>query len=109
MFPTENTAKGRVTATAASPFSEEDLVMAHPHSSHNVEEVQRGPSAGCFHCLKIFASSEVAEWLADGTMLCPYCDIDSVLGSLSGYPLTRDFLLAMKKHWFRKISLQQGE
>lgn len=103
MFPTENTAKGRVTATAASPFSEEDLVKAHSHSSHNVEEVQRSPSAGCFHCLKIFASSEVAEWLADGTVLCPYCDIDSVLGSLSGYPLTMDFLLAMKKHWFRKI------
>ena len=90
--------------TASSPFSKEDLVKAHSHSSHNVEEVQRGTSAGCFHCLKIFASSEVIEWLADGTVLCPYCDIDSVLGSLSGYPLTADFLVTMRKHWFRKIA-----
>src|SRR5437660_11192999 len=90
---------GNVTATAASPFPEEDLVKAHSHSSHNVEEVQRSPSAGCFHCLKIFASFEVAEWLADGTRLCPYCDIDSVLGCLSGYHCTSDLLLRTKKHW----------
>jgi len=80
MFPTENTAKGRVMATVASPFSEEDLVKAHSHSSHNVEEVRRSPSAGCFHCLKIFASSEVAEWLADGTVLCPYCNLTQYSG-----------------------------
>jgi len=53
----------------------------------------------------MFSSSEVTEWLADGTVLCPYCDIDSVLGSQSGYPMTHDFLLAMKKRWFRIAKL----
>src|SRR2546426_2409134 len=87
----------------APHFSETELVNAHSHSSHNLEEVQKSPNSGCFSCLKIFSSSEVTEWLADGTVLCPYCDIDSVLGSLSGYPLTKDFLVEMNKRWFRKV------
>jgi len=87
-----------------SPFSEDDLVKAHSHSSHNIGEVQSSPWSGCFSCLKVFASFEVTEWLADGTVLCPYCDIDSVLGSLSGYPLTKDFLVEMNKRWFRKTA-----
>ncbi len=84
-------------------FSEAELVNAHSHSSHNLEEVQKSPNSGCFHCLKLFSSSEVTEWLADGTVICPYCDIDSVLGSLSGYPLTTEFLIEMNKRWFKRI------
>ena len=77
-------------------FSEAQLVKAHSRSSRNLKEVQKSPQSGCFQCLKIFSSSEVREWLADGTVLCPYCDIDSVLGSQAGYPLTEEFLLEMK-------------
>jgi len=83
-------------------FSETELVNAHSHSSHNLEEVQKSANCECFHCLKIFSPSEVTELLADGTVLCPDCGIDSVLGSMSGYPLTRDFLVEMNGRWFRK-------
>src|SRR2546422_11711043 len=89
---------------SAPHFSETERVNAHSHSGHNLEEVQKSPNSGCFSCLKIFSSSEVTEWLADGTVLCPYCDIDSVLGSMSGYPLTKDFLVEMNKRWFRKMT-----
>ena len=42
-----------------------------------------------------------AEWVDAGTtMLCPYCEIDSVIGSASGYPITAEFLDAMRRHWF---------
>jgi len=88
----------------SSRFSETELVRAHSHSSHNLEEVQKSSNCGCFSCLKIFSSSEITEWLADGTVLCPDCGVDSVLGSMSGYPLTKDFLAEMNGRWFRKIT-----
>ena len=87
-----------------SHYSETELVNAHSHSSHNLEEVQKSSDCGCFSCLKIFSPSEVTEWLADGTVVCPYCAVDSILGSMSGYPLTKDFLAEMNGRWFRKIT-----
>jgi len=32
--------------------------------------------------------------------MCPECGIDSVIGSDSGYPITRDFLKRMCDYWF---------
>jgi acetone carboxylase gamma subunit len=32
--------------------------------------------------------------------LCPRCEIDSVLGDASGYPITHDFLSKMRHYWF---------
>src|SRR5438094_4089551 len=87
-----------------SHYSETELVNAHSHSSHNLEEVQKSSDCGCFSCLKMFSPSEVTEWLADGTVVCPYCAVDSILGSMSGYPLTKDFLAEMNGRWFRKIT-----
>jgi hypothetical protein len=36
----------------------------------------------------------------DDTAICPYCAIDSVIGSKSGYPITPELLAQMKAHWF---------
>ena len=87
-----------------SHYSETELVNAHSHSSHNLEEVQKSSDCGCFSCLKIFSPAEVTEWLADGTVVCPFCAVDSILGSMSGCPLTKDFLAEMNGRWFRKIT-----
>ncbi len=35
------------------------------------------------------------------TAICPYCGIDSVIGESSGYPINKDFLEMMRKHWFQ--------
>jgi hypothetical protein len=56
--------------------------------------------------LAVFPPSEIEEWVdADEqgigqTALCPNCGIDSVIGSKSGYPTTKEFLQAMGEHWF---------
>nr|QGW61148.1 hypothetical protein ICEMyc226_00116 [Mycolicibacterium sp.] len=34
------------------------------------------------------------------TALCPYCGIDAVIGDAAGYPITREFLEAMRAQWF---------
>ncbi len=57
---------------------------------------------GCFYCLAIFPPSAIEHWLqeGDGTAVCPECQIDSVIGSASGYPITPQFLRQLRSHWF---------
>ena len=79
-----------------------DVIAAHEYCTNNKDSLQRDPVCGCFYCLKIFAPSEIGEWIpgAKGTALCPYCGIDSVIGESAGYPITKEFLEEMQKYWF---------
>jgi hypothetical protein len=83
-----------------------DHIRAHRHSSRHREELESSSVCGCFYCLRIFPPVDVSSWVdADfngigQTALCPQCMIDSVIGSDSGYPITPEFLRAMKDHWF---------
>ncbi|MDD5195178.1 MAG: cytoplasmic protein [Candidatus Omnitrophica bacterium] len=82
------------------------LEEAHKHSLKHREEILNSEMCGCFHCEAIFNPSEIKEWVdADKnnlgqTALCPKCGIDSVIGSSSGYPIAKEFLGKMQKHWF---------
>lgn len=83
------------------------VVEAHKFSSNHKPELEKDRICGCFSCLSIFPPSEITDWLiADnecderGTAVCPYCDIDSVIGESSGYPITKEFLAAMQEYWF---------
>jgi hypothetical protein len=82
-----------------------EIIAAHGHSSRHRGEILTSEVCGCFYCLAIFSPSEIKEWVdtKDGigqTALCPKCDIDSVIGSNSGYPIEPEFLDRMQKHWF---------
>lgn len=78
-----------------------EIMNAHKHSSSHRKEILRSDICGCFHCLAIFSPSKIHEWIDDGECaLCPKCDIDSVIGSASGYPITTEFLEEMNNHWF---------
>ena len=86
-------------------MSEPDYVRAHKHSSRHRDELRRSELCGCFYCLEIYSPAEIEEWIDErdgvGTCaLCPRCGIDSVIGSASGYPITREFLESMHRHWF---------
>ncbi len=87
--------------------SEPDHVKAHQFSSNNRPSLQTDTQCGCFYCLSIFEPKEITDWIVDhnpydngGTAKCPYCDIDSVIGSQSGYPITKEFLGKMHDYWF---------
>jgi hypothetical protein len=87
-------------------------------NGHALQTKVRGQEAAlvsvvdAFYCLAIFDPSEISDWLdealnRDGeiksyelTACCPRCGIDSVIGSASGYPITREFLQTMKSYWF---------
>jgi hypothetical protein len=77
------------------------LKAAHKHCSNHRVELERSEICGCFYCLSTFPPSAISEWIDDGqTAMCPNCPVDSVLGSASGYPITRDFLQRMHDHYF---------
>ncbi len=86
-------------------MAEPDHIAAHAHCSKHRDELMRSESCGCFYCLHVFPPSEIREWVdviddQGTTALCPYCEIDSVIGSASGYPIENHFLKKMNKHWF---------
>jgi hypothetical protein len=86
----------------------QEILDAHRHSIRHREEVEQSEECGCFYCMRSFAPGEILDWVDDSikpgqieeTALCPYCGIDSVLGSKSGYPMTQEFLEEMNDHWF---------
>jgi uncharacterized protein YjbI with pentapeptide repeats len=77
---------------------------AHRYSSRNREQIARSSICGCFTCRRIYPSEKIQEWIDEWnrssiTALCPYCGIDTVIGSASGFPITDLFLDKMYQHW----------
>lgn len=84
-------------------YDTDTLRAAHNHSANHQKEVQSSEVCGCFYCCEVYAPSEIEDWLEDvnGTAICPRCGIDSVIGSISGYPVAeKAFLHAMRSLWF---------
>jgi hypothetical protein len=77
------------------------LDAAHKHCSFHRAELQNSSLCGCFYCFAIFGPGDISEWIDEGqTAKCPKCTIDSVIGSASGYPITKEFLNRMHDKWF---------
>jgi len=80
---------------------ENDHVIAHDHSSNHRAEIEKSEACGCFYRMAIFPPADIIEWIDQGQCaLCPKCEIDSVIGSASGFPIAKDFLERMHAHWF---------
>lgn len=84
-----------------------DARKAHYFSNNHKPELEKDNVCGCFYCGKIFSPAEIKEWIVGnnpcdrrGTAVCPYCEIDSVIGESSGYPITDEFMEIMHKVWF---------
>lgn len=88
--------------------NEELLLKAHHYSSGNKPALEKDELCGYFYCLKVFYPKEITEYIQnddvaidkEGTALCPYCGVDSVLPQSSGFPLTNEFLKRMHRKWF---------
>jgi hypothetical protein len=105
-----------VSVLATSPGS---LNKAVAHSFKNRAEVERSEACACFHCFARFTPGEIRLWadsddhededpgaLRDDkarfkgtTVICPFCECDSVIGSASGYLLDDAFLRALYYCW----------
>lgn len=107
-------------------FTEADYKAAHKFCIKNSEKLKGDKVCGCFYCLSVFSPKDIKSWLKekrpinvsnvdasranatkiefeyDGEMtaLCPFCNIDSVIGESCGYVITKDFLSEMNEYWF---------
>jgi hypothetical protein len=85
----------------ATVLVSEPHIAAHAYSIRHRSSLRNSAKCGCFYCLSVFAPDEITDWVDDGqTALCPKCGIDAVIGSDSGFPITREFLERMQNHWF---------
>ena len=78
------------------------ILETHKFCSNHKNELLHDQKCGCFFCLAIFDPKEITAWVEDteGTAICPYCGVDSVIGESSGFPVTKAFLSKMKAYWF---------
>lgn len=95
-----------------------DILDAHVKCSFHREEIARSAICGCFYCLRTFTPTEILDWVDDApetvvitrstgqTARCPHCGMDSVLGSESQFPISPEFLLAMRQYWFQSRSTE---
>jgi hypothetical protein len=82
---------------------DEAIIRAHDFCNNNRKQLEKDQMCGCFYCLEIFHSTEIKKWIGldyNDTALCPYCEIDSVIGESSGFPITIEFLEEMCEKWF---------
>jgi hypothetical protein len=78
-----------------------DIKAAHKHCMRNRAELNESSLCGCFYCERIFSPTEITEWIDESlTGMCPYCGIDSLIASASGFELNKEFLHRMNEHWF---------
>lgn len=87
-------------------YSETYLESAYRHSSNHRGEVLQSTLCSCFYCKKSFKPDEIERWIDElesigQTALCPKCDIDSVIGDKSGFPITKsEFIRQMHSRYF---------
>lgn len=63
------------------------------NSFRNKIYLDNSDCCGCYHCTKIFTPELITQYVDDGqTALCPFCQIDSVIGSSMGYNITSNLL-----------------
>jgi hypothetical protein len=75
---------------------------AHTHCINNKAEVMQSNLCGCFYCLETFTPDKVQEWVSGKrNAICPFCEMDTVLGDKSGFPITESFLRRMNQQWFQ--------
>jgi len=62
-----------------------------------------------FIAWQFFRQADVTHWIDESqTAMCPKCDIDSVIGSASGFPIDVRFLKQMEGQWFGTIKNQNS-
>lgn len=114
-----------------STYSEETLVAAHKHTAFNEDELRRSERCVCMYCGYAFPATELDQpglapgadeqywpdgnWVYDAdpghrSGTCPKCRIDSLIGDVSGFPVTeRTFQSAFGKRWWGETPLSRGE
>lgn len=100
------------SSNPADPYTEAVLQAAHRECSSHKTAIEQSRVCGCFHCLRLFPSTEIKQWVRSTAdredltcALCPHCHVDAVLPS-STVELTEGLLAAMKARWFGRAPIK---
>jgi hypothetical protein len=79
-----------------------DVRMAPKIAMHNKSKLEKVVECACYHCIKVFKTSEIVEWTdkEKDTAICPYCSVDAVLPVCEETEKDTSFLTAIHKYWF---------
>lgn len=79
----------------------------HEKCCNHRELIINSVNCGCFFCKEIFSPNKIEEWIDENelgigqTALCPYCGVDSVIGSYIGCDINDELLDKMYSEYFR--------
>lgn len=97
-------------------YPEELFEEAHKKTFKNEEVILNSKLCVCAHCGYSFRpEDEDLDFMAEiegetiRTLYCPKCGVDAVLGSASGYPMTRRFFKGFSDHLFGGFSILSRE
>ena len=79
-----------------------EIEEVHKHTFANQNEIKKSIKCKCVHCDKTFDKNKIKEWIKDKdglTAVCPYCDVDAVIGDASGI-IFDDILFKQIKEYF---------
>ena len=83
----------------------QNLEQVYKHSKNNKQEIDKSDTCGCFYCREMFVPKEIKNWIKDekgDTALCPYCQIDAVIGNASGFEINKKLLEELYNKYFTK-------
>ncbi len=70
----------------------------------NKENIDKSEMVGCYYCKLIFPASDIKDYTDYGeTALCPKCDIDSIIPSVT-IEITEELLEICNNYWFGRES-----
>lgn len=75
----------------------------------NREAIETSENCACFYCFSIFPSENIFEYTRDEIAICPYCQVDSIIGDGSVLDFNNDefkgILYDMKEYFFDRFPL----
>ncbi len=82
-------------------ISYKNLEEAHKHTIRNREELEKSEFVFCISCRSFVQPSDVTEFVDGGqTGLCPFCDVDALIGDACGIRLTDKLLSDLHYKYF---------
>lgn len=79
-----------------------NLEAAHAYTFDNAQMLFARQSCVCIYCWERYESSEIIQISNStlGTALCPKCGIDAIVGEISGFELSDEFIGKMYDRFF---------
>ena len=75
----------------------------------NKEIIKNSNKVACYYCLNIYDANLIRDYTNDLTAICPYCNVDSIIGDITKYPIeNKNFLEHMNWYGFCRIYVNEN-